>query len=283
MALTKTKPETNGAAVGYAPDHPAVIASLEAMALERKGWEALRDECRAWARVKAALDPNALSNVGARNICWTVNNGRPVFRISLAGPWGKKGSNMKAPATITEARASELLLRAIEKRDELRAALVAEHGEPSPHIRDGSYDEYVLVLQATAEGRRYLATAASAVKQIGRKVATALAYDPDQWSPTTGIAAHVMLRAHPNRHALVARGVTHLRATQLVNQLNAPTPTPILPYVPVRAHARGTTRRSAALPPVAKAQLHQWHDEGITLDQIVEYWSTYVNAQAKAV
>lgn len=272
--------------MGYAPDHPAVVASLEAIKLQRKSWDSLRAEYRAWARVKAAVNPGALSNTGERYIYWANNKSNrrtACFVITLRGPWGSKEIQVAAPPVLSDVPGSALLTRAIARRDQLLADLVADYGEPTGDSRDGSHAQYRLVLSATREGRQYLDTYPSALREIGLKAATAIAYDPDGWSRNSSISAHRALRNHPERLALIALGTSAQRAKEL-QSFTAPTArTPReLPYIPVRAHARVTKATLPALPSELEAELHRAYDGGVTLDEIVKYWNMQVVVRQRA-
>lgn len=193
----------------YTPDHPAVIASLEAMSYGRKSWEAARDECYAWLRVVDNLDQDANSNVGRRTIAWRRQRaaGRRreyhYYEIRLCGPWGTKHAKVHAPPTLQEARVSPLLDKAVVKRDEIQARLVQEYGEPR-RSTTGLGDALRSVLRATPEGRDYLARTKS-LHTIWTKVTTARAYAPEQWNPANGLVVHSSFCAQPDRAELIQR------------------------------------------------------------------------------
>lgn len=195
----------------YTLDHPAVVASLEAMSFGRKSWEAARDECYAWLRVKESLDPGMGSNLGQRNICWArvnparLGNKYCYYTIQLKAPGGTYiTERMHAPNTLPKARSSPLLAKAVAKRDELRAEMVAKYGEPDKRTM-GLGPEIRKVLNATTEGREYLVRAPSIVGHIMRRASTAEAYKPDEWSRGNSRTVHTVFYAQQDRLELLRR------------------------------------------------------------------------------
>lgn len=272
-------------AVGYAPDHPAVLASLEAMALGVKGWKARRDECYAWLRVKQTIDLNAASNVGRRNVHWSRRaSGSSGYQISLIGPWDRRLGYawIKAPDTLEKARVSPLLEKAVAKRDAMLEALVAEFG-PNRAVAHGLSAKIAVVLNATEEGRAYLsARGQSTLEYIARLALAAEQYPLDKWSPASSRAVHLILKNHPRRFQLVASGLGEAeaqhemalwvngKAEETGKRIGRPRKDPFRPLTPVRAHARG----KVSLPEDLKLELGLAYETGITLDDIVAFWTS---------
>ncbi|MEJ7783402.1 MAG: hypothetical protein WKF96_01275 [Solirubrobacteraceae bacterium] len=203
----------------YPEDHPAVLASLHALTLGRRSWEAGRDECYAWLDVRQKLDPGAGSNTGQRNICWMGRvRQKPYYRIALSGPWGVKTAHMAAPGMLTEARTSPLLQRAIEKRDELAALLMEEHGAALQPQTWGVTEEFRRVLASTDAGREHLRKARSGPARHARYAVVAESYEPTEWSPNSSVTAHVILYKHPERLDILRRGVTTQEAQLILGQ-----------------------------------------------------------------
>lgn len=262
-------------AVGYAPDHPAVLASLEAMALDKTAWEARRDECYAWLRVLNAIDPDARSNVRQHHVHWRFARSarhQSSYQIQLSGPWGKKTVHMHAPSTLEDARTSPLLAKAVAERDRLSATLTAEHGE-SHEGPNGRFAQVRLILQATRQGREKLSRGSEIPAHICEHANTAEAYSLDEWSPKSSRQAHVILRAQPDRGSLVASGIKVIDAQALVTARRGGTravPDPFRPVTPVRAQTRGRTE----LPEDLKLELGIAYEAGVTLDDVVAFWSS---------
>lgn len=218
----------------YTLDHPAVVASLEAMSYGRKSWEAARDECYAWLKVRDNLDPGIGSNIGQRYISWIPKyvsrrkgtghkmTNPAVYYITLRGPWGTKNATMHAPGTLDEARVSPLLGKAVHKRDSLFAALVLEYGEPRKPRNLGLSAEILKVLDVTPEGRDYR----SRVKNPGRGtirnlIDVAAAYEYDAWSRLNSRHVHIVFAAQPDRLGLLKRVWTGDEAIAEVKCRNA--------------------------------------------------------------
>lgn len=210
----------------YTLDHPAVVASLEAMSFGRRTKESQRDECYAWLRVADAVDQDGHSNLGRRNIIWIRNSGQGggqyVYRIRMQGPWPDKEGTARitAPSTLEEARTSPLLDEASLKRDQMRVALIEKYGEPGFTKTRGLFAEIRKVLQATPEGRAYLAECPSAPDNCASAASTARAYKYEDWLLLNGKYIYMVFRAQPDRLKLIARHWTGADATAEVKRRN---------------------------------------------------------------
>lgn len=251
----------------YAPDHAAVLASLEAMASARRGWESLRDECYQWQKVRDSIDPGAASNVGQRYLCWLApgpsrKGGR--YQMSIHHPRaGRVVWAINAPLTLKDAgRKNALLDKAILRRDQTLSALVADYGEVGHVARRDLSLHLRAVLQCTPEGRDRLARTPSALNTIGKLIRTADAYDRADWSPKTGRNAHMVLRNLPNRVALVAAGIESDQARIVVKESEGQK----------REEQGPNPFRPVGLPQKLRLELRRAYVAGCTRDQIIEEW-----------
>ncbi|MDR5730100.1 MAG: hypothetical protein RB191_22030 [Terriglobia bacterium] len=253
-------------AVGYAPDHPAVLASLEAMKFGKRGWESLRDECYAWLRVEENLDPNMGSNVGERYISWKLVQGKPFYQIRLQ--WLSSFPRIVAPDSLEAAQTDPRLAKAIARRDEVIAQGRAR-GIAEPRGKAvGLYAQIEAVLMASPRGREYLVTnRRAALDNINCLIKTAKAYRREEWNPANSRSVHKLFYAQEDRLSLITREWTANAATEEIRRRTNGT---VLQragvagrITPVRAHMRG-----AELSEDFKLEVGLMVEQGMTPEQI---------------
>lgn len=266
-------------AVGYGRKHPAVVASLEALRLERKTWEMMRDECLAWARVFDNIDPGLASNTGQRNICWTKHangqgKGGPTYTIRRWIDGELKLTHMAAPKTLAEARAGSLLERAIAKRDEY----------PSPSTTSlpmGAMRHVMAILGATPEGRAYVeATTPDSVQQrVRMKGKCGQHFGADGWHRKSSISAHMLLFPQPDCDDLLSGGISKLDAEALVRRRNEDKRLGLRLVKPPR---RPQTANLVIdnLTVVESRGMESMFRRGLTFEQVWHAWGTLMVAAA---
>lgn len=264
-------PEMDQDAVGYAADHPAVVACVHALTLGRTSWEAGRDECLAWLRVRSLFDPGASSNTGHKYIYWNAprRGDNPTYKLSLWVDGARKLAYMAAPPTLEEARTGPLLEAAIRRRDQF----------PIPKsINKGMGPQFAAVLAATEQGRAYLQSNKSAASTVMHKAAAGAAYGDDGWSEQTSITAHLLLVAQPDRRELVADGITVADAIALIAR-RAEEKRAKLKQVTAPRAARRSYLSVEDLPRATSKGLLAAMKAGVTLEQITHAWGTLLDAR----
>jgi len=207
-----TQETDDNAPIGYEQDHPAVKASLNAMSLGRKSWEAARDECYAWLECLNLMDPGASSNVGERYISFVRYRRTAYYEITVRGATPER-ARIKAPDTLPAARVSPLLKKAVQRRDSMLRA----SDDIKRYRTSGAQDHLRLILLASEAGRLWLENTSltSICANVRLKAATAEAYARDEWSARSPMRAHMILASHPDRVAIVRAGVTTREASAL--------------------------------------------------------------------
>lgn len=238
----------------YPLEHPSVIASLEAMSYGRKSWEAKRDECYAWKRVRDGVDLDAGSNVGRRNISYRARGSKSLYVIEFKGAWDPRlgRASVHAPATLEEAQYSDLLGKAVAKRDAMRSQLIAQYGEQQSRTF-GFGAEISKVLRSTSEGRDWIKETPSFYVRVITYAATAAAYEAGDWQRKNPRCVHMLFRTQPDRLDLLRQRVwTESSAKEEVKRRTAAKGARRDPYTATPASTRTSRGHGDASPFVPK-------------------------------